>query len=107
SDDLYGNSLQPDRFTTRYVRQFVEAGKQINPKIKFYTLCYFQQPWFDYVSRFGDMVDGVVAAYPKSRTQVGNALVYLNDQPHGASAQIDFPRSKTSSPGDKGSITAD
>ena len=106
-DDFYGNSIQPDRFTTAYVRRFVSAGKAVNSNLRFYPLVYFQQPWQDFMSRFGDIVDGVVAAYPKSRTQVGNALVYLNDRPHGASAMIDFPRSKTSSPGDKGTIYAD
>jgi hypothetical protein len=106
-DDFYTNSTQPDRFTVPYVREMVDAGRRINPRLKFYPLVYFGQPWADFTERFGSLVDGVVAAYPKSRLQVGNALCYLNDQPHGASAIVDFPRSKPSQPGDKGTVIAD
>jgi hypothetical protein len=106
-DDFYTNSIQPDRFTVPYVRQMVEAGRRINPKIKFYALVYFAQPWADFIERFGTLVDGVVAAYPKSRLQVGNALAYLNDEPHGATAIIDFPRTKSSRAGDRGTVLAD
>src|SRR5258706_662676 len=106
-DDFYTNSTQPDRFTVRYVRDMVDAGRHINPRIKFYPLVYFGQPWADFTERFGALVDGVVAAYPKSRLQVGNALAYLNDQPHGAYVIVDFPKSKPSRPGDKGTIFAD
>lgn len=106
-DDFYTNSTQPDRFTVSYVRRMVNAGKAINPEIKFYPLVYFQQPWSEFMQRFSTLVDGVVAAYPKSRVQVGNALAYLNGDAHGATAIVDFPRSKPSRPGDKGSIWAD
>jgi hypothetical protein len=106
-DDFYTNSTQPDRFTVSYVREIVAAGRDVNPRLKFYPLVYFQQPWADFVERFGPLVDGVVAAYPKSRVQVGNALAYLNDEPHGATAIVDYPRTTPSRPGDKGSITAD
>ena len=99
-DDFYTNSTQPDRFTTAYVREMVNAGKDVNPKLKFYPLVYFQQPWAEFVQRFGTLVDGVVAAYPKSRVQVGNALAYLNGDVHGASVIIDYPRSKPSRVGD-------
>jgi hypothetical protein len=85
----------------------VAAGRAINPKLKFYPLVYFQQPWAEFVQRFGTLVDGVVAAYPKSRTQVGNALAYLNGDAHGATAIVDYPRTQPSRPGDKGSIYAD
>jgi len=106
-DDFYTNTTQPDRFTVAYVRQMVEAGRRINPRIKFYPLVYFGQPWADFTQRFGTIVDGVVAAYPKSRVQVGNARNYLNDRPHGATAIVDFPKGRSSNAGDKGAIWAD
>lgn len=106
-DDFYTNSTQPDRFTVAYTRRMVAAGKEINPKLKFYPLVYFQQPWAEFTQRFGTLVDGVVAAYPKSRTQVGNALAYLNGDAHGATAIIDYPRTQPSRAGDKGAIWAD
>lgn len=104
-DDFYTNT-QNDRFSIPYVRRMVQAARDINPKIRFYPLVYFQQPWKDFVDRFGSLVDGVVAAYPKSRLQIGNALAYLNDDAHGASAVIDLPRQPTRT-GDMGSIWAD
>jgi hypothetical protein len=106
-DDFYTNSTQPDRFTVPYVRRMVDEGRRINPRIKFYPLVYFGQPWADFMERFGALIDGVVAAYPKSRLQVGNALAYLNDEPHGASVFVEFPKSKPSRPGDKGTVIAD
>jgi hypothetical protein len=106
-DDFYGNSTQSDRFSVSYVRSMVNAGRQINPKIKFYSLVYFQQPWNDFIDRFAGLVDGVVAAYPKSRAEIANALSYLNDQPRGISAIVNFPRATTSSVGDQGMIWAD
>ena len=101
-DDFYTNT-QPDRFSESYVEQMVSAGKRINPKLKFYPLVYFGQPWELFTERFGKLVDGVVAAYPKSRLQVGNALAYLNGQPHGVTATVELPRT-SSRPGDKGSV---
>jgi hypothetical protein len=104
-DDFYTNT-QPDRFSESYVEQMVAAGKRINPKLKFYPLVYFGQPWELFTERFGKLVDGVVAAYPKSRVQVGNALAYLNGQPHGATATVELPRT-SSRAGDKGSIVTE
>jgi hypothetical protein len=105
-DDFYTNSTQPDRFTTRYVRQMVDAGREINPRLKFYPLVYFQQPWAEFMQRFGNLVDGVVAAYPKSRVQVGNALAYLNGDTHGATAIVELARTATRA-GDRGAVWAD
>jgi hypothetical protein len=106
-DDFYTNSTQPDRFTVPYVRKMVDAGRRENPRLKFYPLVYFGQPWADFTARYGELIDGVVAAYPKSRLQVGNALAYLNDDAHGASVIVNFPRSTPSRAGDTGAVRAD
>ena len=105
-DDFFVN-IEPDRFSVPYVRKMTKAAKEINPNLKFYSLCYFGQAWKDFVDNYGSLVDGVVAAYPKSRLQVGNALAYLNDEAHGASAMVEFPRRTPSKPGDKGSVTGE
>ena len=105
-DDFYTNT-QAERFSEAYVKRMREAEKAINPRLRFYPLCYFQQPWGEFMDRFGALVDGVVAAYPKSRVQIGNALAYLNDEPRGASAMVEFPRVTKSAAGDKGSVWAD
>jgi len=105
-DDFFVN-VGPDRFNVPYVRKMTKAGKAVNPKLKFYPLCYFGQAWKDFVDEFGPLVDGVVAAYPKSRLHVGNALAYLNDEAHGASAMVQFPRRTPSKPGDKGAVSGE
>ncbi len=105
-DDFFVN-VMPDRFTVPYVRKMTSAARAINPDIKFYALCYFPQAWKTFVDQFAGLVDGVVAAYPKSRLQVGNALAYLNDEAHGATTTIEFPRRTPSQAGDRGSIFAD
>ncbi len=104
-DDFYGNTDE-DHFTPEYVRQMVNAGKQINPKIKFYPLMYFQTPWQAFTARFGALVDGVVICYPKSELGVRNAATYLQDQRHGPTAIITLPRHHGANRGDGVSIEA-
>jgi hypothetical protein len=104
-DDFYGNTDE-DHFTPEYVRRMVGAGKQINPKLKFYPLMYFQTPWDAFTARFGSLVDGVVICYPKSELGVRNAATYLNDQRHGPTAIITLPRHHGANRGDGVSIEA-
>jgi hypothetical protein len=106
-DDFYTNAIQPDRFSVSYVREMVETGRAINPRLKFYPLVYFHQPWGEFLDRFGGLVDGVVAAYPRSNLQVSNALSYLRGDPHGASIIVEHPKSTPSRVGDKASLSAD
>jgi len=42
-DDFWGN-VTPDRFSPEYTREMVEAGKAINPELKFYPLMYYPGP---------------------------------------------------------------
>ncbi len=65
-DDFYDNT-EPGHFTPTYVHEMVDAGRQVNPKIKFYPLMYFQTPWIEFTSRFGMLIDGCVICYPKSK----------------------------------------
>jgi hypothetical protein len=90
-DDFYVNA-QPDRFSPRYVKQFVDAGRRVNPKIRFYPQLYFQQPWGPFVERFGALVDGVIVAYPRSGSEVHHALHYLNGRAYGPSFSVSFQR---------------
>lgn len=69
-DDFWGNVvanrlLLTPRFTPDNVKRMVQAGKQINPKIKFYPLMYFNQiDNKQFINVWEPIVDGVVAAYP-------------------------------------------
>jgi hypothetical protein len=93
-DDFYDNTEQADRFTPGYVKRMVNAGKAINPRLKFFPLMYFQTPWQKFIERYGEIVDGVVICYPKSETGIRNALRYLKGQPHGASVMFQLDRRK-------------
>ena len=77
-DDFWGN-VKPGRFAPEYTRRMVRAGKQINPRIKFYPLLYYPQIGLKFVNTILPLVDGVVAAYPNDRKEIERALSFLND----------------------------
>jgi hypothetical protein len=91
-DDFYINAVQPDRFTNQYVDRMLDAGKAQNPKLKFFPVVYFQQPWSDFVRRFALRVDGVIACYPRSSQEIDQAWNYLNGKSYGPSLLASFGR---------------
>ena len=99
-DDFYDNTEYEDRFTPGYVKRMVQSAKQINPKLKFFPLMYFQTPWSTFIKKYGELVDGVVICYPKSETGIRNALRYLKGQVHGASVMFQLDRRKGTGAGD-------
>lgn len=103
-DDFVAN-MRPGRFTAEYIKQMVDAGKAINPKLKFYPLLYFPEIDNRLMAVLGPLVDGAVAAYPLGRSQIARALTFLNDEytvPPGL--VVEFPRGTPSQPGDRGFI---
>jgi hypothetical protein len=91
-DDFWYNTPGFERgtiFSTNYIKQMVDAGKSINPKLKFYPLLYFRQINISFIDSLSALIDGVVAAYPgqikdQSTTNdslaIVNALSFTNDQ---------------------------
>jgi len=105
-DDFWGNFPDPDRFSPEYTRQMVEAGKAINPDIKFYPLMYYRQFGLDFVEKLAPIIDGTVAAYPKDREEIERALTFLNDEyVLPARATVVFPAPMPSNVGDHGFLT--
>lgn len=105
-DDFWGNFDRPERFTPEYTREMVEAGKAVNPDIKFYPLMYYRQFGLDFVEKLAPIIDGTVAAYPKDRAEIERALTFLNDEyilP--ARATVVFPPAVPSHVGDHGFLT--
>ena len=102
-DDFWGNFDKADRFSVEYTGEMVAAGKAINPKLKFYPLMYYRQFGLDFVEKLAPIVDGCVAAYPKDRAEIENALRFLTDDymlpPR---ATVVFPPAIPSAPGDRG-----
>lgn len=103
-DDFWYN-VSPRWFTPESIRAMVDAGRAINPEIKFYPLMYFNQIGPRFVNMLGTVVDGVVAAYPPSREAIERALATLNgefDVP--AAGSIVYPWDSPSQPGDHGFV---
>jgi hypothetical protein len=105
--DDFNTNTHDDRFSPGYVARMVAAGREINPRIKFYPQLYFEQPWAKFMERFGDLIDGAVVAYPASEAEIDNALNYLRDRSHGISFVAGFPKKEPALVGDGASISAD
>lgn len=101
-DDFWGN-VNPHWFTPESIRAMVDAGRAINPRIKFYPLMYFNQIGPRFVNMLGTVVDGVVAAYPPSPAAIEHALSWLNGEatapPEGS---VVYPWDTSSRAGDFG-----
>ena len=103
-DDFWGN-VTPDRFSPEYTREMVEAGKAINPELKFYPLMYYPQFGIEFVEKLTPIIDGAVAAYPKDRAAVERALTVLNDEyTIPANVTVIFPSHTPSQVGQHGFV---
>ena len=104
-DDFWGN-VKPDRFSPEYTREMVEAGKAINPDLKFYPLMYYQQFGIEFVEKLAPIIDGAVAAYPKDRAAIERALTFLNDEyTMPANVTVIFPWETPSQEGQHGFVS--
>ena len=101
-DDFWGN-VTPRWFTPESIQAMVDAGRAINPEIKFYPLMYFNQIGPRFVQMLGTVVDGVVAAYPRNPEAVERALTWLSGEfavpPQGS---VSYPWDTASRAGDFG-----
>ena len=104
-DDFRAN-MSPDRFSLRYIREMTAAGKAINPHLRFYPLLYYPEINPALAHDLAPLVDGVVAAYPRSRREIEQAVRVLNDEVRTpAGATIVFPWDQPSQAGDHGLIS--
>ncbi|MBD3292157.1 MAG: hypothetical protein GF393_04480, partial [Armatimonadia bacterium] len=105
-DDFWGN-VNPDWFTPETIAEMIQAGREINPEIKFYPLMYYRQIGARFAERLGPLVDGVVAAYPRDRETVERALRFLRDD-YAISEQalVSHPWDTPSRAGDYGFLSA-
>ncbi len=104
--DDFGANMRPGRFTPEYIKEMVEAGKAINPELKFYPLLYYPEITARTLAVLGPLVNGAVAAYPQSRGQIEQALAFLNDTytlPPGLA--VTYPPDTPSRPGHRGMVT--
>jgi len=101
-DDFWGN-VNPRWFTPESIEAMVDAGRAINPEIKFYPLMYYNQIGPRFIQMLGTVADGVVAAYPRDRETIERALGYLNGEfAVPAAGEIVYPWDAPSQAGDHG-----
>ncbi|HCU37630.1 MAG TPA: hypothetical protein DGT21_20005 [Armatimonadetes bacterium] len=104
-DDFWYNFDVADRFSIEYTRQMVEAGRAVNPALKFYPLMYYRQIGLPFSEKLAPLIDGVVAAYPRDREEIEQALAYLDDiYVVPAAIEVSFPTATPSTAGDRGML---
>jgi hypothetical protein len=101
-DDFYGNEKF---FTPEYVKNFQGKAKAINPALRFYTLMYFPQIRREFVEKYGQLIDGVIGAYPSDAGEIEEAWAILNDAPLVAPAELSLPYDMPTRSGDFVALT--
>ncbi|HOX57699.1 MAG TPA: hypothetical protein P5205_13735 [Candidatus Paceibacterota bacterium] len=96
-DDFYGNH---QFFTPAVVRDLQRRGKGINPRLAFLPLMYFGEIRRQFVQDYREVIDGVVVAYPRDRTEMDHAWAILNDDAVVLPGELSFPANTPSQPGD-------
>jgi hypothetical protein len=96
-DDFYANHRF---FTLAYFRQMQSRAKTINPHLVFYPLLYFPEVTPQFMNEYGEVVDGVVVAYPQDREEIAQARNILNGESGASAAQLSCPWHMPTQPGD-------
>lgn len=101
-DDFWANR---NVYTPAYVSTMRQTARAINPNLEFWPLMYYREMDLAFVTDYGDAIDGVVAAYPKTAQTVQQAWQLLNDQRDTpARWQISYPQRTRSAIGDAASL---
>ena len=101
-DDFLTN---PSVYTPDYVGRMQATARAVNPDMKFLPLMYYHQIDTDFVTDYGPVIDGVVAAYPPSDKSIQSAWLLLNDRLNEPQRwAITYPWQTRSSPGYHGTI---
>lgn len=104
-DDFWTN-LKPGVFSSDTVREFVKAGKDANPRLRFYPLLYYPEIDDRFTGMLSGVVDGVVAAYPADKADIERAVAVLDDaQTIPSACWTVFPPATISKPGDFASLS--
>lgn len=96
-DDFYANHRL---FTPEYVGKMRTGARDINPRLVFLPLMYFNEITRRFAEDYHAVIDGVVVAYPKDRSDIDAAWAVLNDAPEGGAKELSFPWGTPSRPGD-------
>lgn len=87
-------------YTPDYVRRMQAKAKQINPKLAFLPLLYFNDLRPSFLENYRALIDGVVVAYLRDRPEIDHAWAILNDAVHVPPCELSFPGDRSSHAGD-------
>jgi hypothetical protein len=96
-DDFYANH---EFFTPAYLRKVRERCKQINPRLAFLPLMYFDEVRPKFVADYREVIDGVVVAYLQDREEIDRTWAVLNDASVAEPSEMNYPWDAPSRPGD-------
>lgn len=97
-DDFWADSRF---FTAEYVGRMRAAGRRANPNLLFLPLMYYRQINRRFVLEYKDVIDGVVAAYPRNAQDIRTARNLLNDLDEGPARWVfSYPPKARSNVGD-------
>lgn len=96
-DDFYENH---SLYTPAYVREMQQLAKRVNPHLKFLPLMYYWEINRKFADDYGNVIDGVVAAYPQSAEEIERVSAILNDVAIAEPCELAFPHYTPSHDGD-------
>jgi hypothetical protein len=96
-DDFYANH---EFFTPAYIRHMQAQARRVNPRLLFLPLMYYGEIRRPFAEAYGDVIDGVVVAYPQDRNEIEEAWAILNDAAVVAPGELSFPGSTPSQASD-------
>lgn len=101
-DDFWANRTV---YTPAYVWDMRQRARAVNPDLEFWPLMYYRELNREFIEGYGEAMDGVVAAYPKTEQSVQRAWLLLNDRlDMPARWQFSYPSYTRSAVGDYASI---
>ena len=101
-DDFWANRTV---YTPAYVWNMRQRARAVNPELEFWPLMYYRELNREFIEGYGEAIDGVVAAYPKTEQSVQRAWLLLNDRlDMPARWQFSYPSYTRSAVGDYASI---
>ncbi len=89
-------------FTPDYLHQMQAAAKKSRPDFRFLPLMYFHDITREFVDKYREVIDGVIVAYPRDRTDIDSAWAVLNDVCLARSTEINLDSNTTTHAGDYG-----
>jgi len=110
-DDFWTNfalAPRPDGsgFTPDLLTKMAQAARAENPDLKFYPLMYYPQLGLRFATTLAPHIDGVVAAYPRDKAEIEQALRYLSeDYLTSGGCWTMYPPGTPSAPGDYASLS--